>query len=59
MATRLNPYLTFRDTAREAIAFSPPVCGSGLITAPWGDSFGMFTDTFGVSWLVDISGSPS
>jgi PhnB protein len=28
-----------------------------LEKAPWGDSFGMFTDKFGVSWLVNISGT--
>ena len=26
-----------------------------LTAAPWGDIFGMFTDKFGVSWLVNIS----
>ncbi|GAB3045549.1 VOC family protein [Parafrigoribacterium mesophilum] len=26
-----------------------------LETAPWGDSFGMCTDKFGVSWLVNIA----
>lgn len=26
-----------------------------LEKAPWGDSFGMCTDKFGVSWLVNIS----
>ncbi len=26
-----------------------------LAKAPWGDSFGMVTDKFGVSWLVNIS----
>ena len=31
--------------------------GEPLTTAPWGDSFGMFTDKFGVSWLVNITGS--
>jgi PhnB protein len=33
-----------------------------LAKAPWGDSFGMLVDPFGVSWLVNISGygsSPS
>jgi PhnB protein len=30
-----------------------------LNKAPWGDTFGMCTDKFGVSWLVNISGSPS
>lgn len=29
-----------------------------LVTAPWGDTFGMLTDKFGVAWLVNISGSP-
>jgi PhnB protein len=41
---------------------------SGTVTmplekAPWGDSFGMCVDKYGVSWLVNISasegGSPS
>lgn len=26
-----------------------------LEKAPWGDTFGMFTDKFGVPWLVNIS----
>jgi PhnB protein len=26
-----------------------------LSKAPWGDTFGMFVDRFGVSWLVNIS----
>jgi PhnB protein len=26
-----------------------------LETAPWGDTFGMLTDKFGVDWLVNIS----
>ena len=29
--------------------------GEPLEQAPWGDSFGMCTDKFGVSWLVNIS----
>ena len=27
-----------------------------LDKAPWGDTFGMLTDKFGVSWLVNITG---
>lgn len=27
-----------------------------LARAPWGDWFGMFTDKFGVHWMVNISG---
>ena len=28
-----------------------------LETAPWGDSFGMLVDKFGVPWMVNIAGS--
>ena len=27
-----------------------------LAKAPWGDSFGMLSDKFGISWLVNITG---
>jgi PhnB protein len=30
-----------------------------LEKAAWGDSFGMCTDKFGITWLVNISGAPS
>ena len=30
-----------------------------LEKAPWGDSFGMLNDKFGVSWLVNINGAAS
>ena len=30
-----------------------------LETAPWGDVFGMVVDRFGISWLVNISKTPS
>jgi PhnB protein len=30
-----------------------------LEKAPWGDTFGMCLDRFGVSWLVNISGNAS
>jgi PhnB protein len=26
-----------------------------LVAAPWGDTFGMLTDRFGVSWMVNIT----
>jgi PhnB protein len=29
-----------------------------LAKAPWGDTFGMLVDKFGVSWLVNIAGAP-
>lgn len=28
-----------------------------LAAAPWGDEFGMLTDRFGISWLVNIAGA--
>ena len=30
------------------------VIGQPLEKAPWGDTFGMFTDKFGINWLVNI-----
>lgn len=29
-----------------------------LETAPWGDSFGMLVDKFGVPWLINIQAAP-
>ena len=29
-----------------------------LETSPWGDTFGMLTDRFGVRWMVNIGGTP-
>jgi len=138
MTVRLNPYLNFRDTAREAMTFYHSVLGGELTVstfgdfhasedpaeqdkvmhsqletpngltimaadtpnsmeyggqsgvsvslsgddeaelrgywdkladgatitmpidkAPWGDTFGMLVDKFGISWLVNIAGSQS
>ncbi|WP_267424214.1 MULTISPECIES: VOC family protein [unclassified Curtobacterium] len=28
-----------------------------LTVAPWGDEFGMLTDRFGVTWLVNVTGA--
>jgi PhnB protein len=138
MGTRLNPYLSFRDSAREAMEFYHSVFGGKLTTstfaefqasddpaeqdkimhsqleadgglvimaadtpnsmeltpgsnfavslsgedeaelrgywdklsdggtvtmpldkAPWGDTFGMCVDRFGVSWMVNVAGTPA
>ncbi len=140
MTTRLNPYLSFRDTAKEAMEFYQSVFGGtltrstfaefrvsedpfeqdktmhavleterglvlmgadtpnsmeytpgtnyavslsgdatedaelhgfwdrlsagGTVTmplnkAPWGDSFGICLDKFGVTWMLNIAGSPA
>lgn len=29
-----------------------------LEKAPWGDTFGQVTDKFGISWMVNVSGTP-
>jgi PhnB protein len=31
--------------------------GEPLVKAPWGDTFGMCVDRFGVHWMVNIAGS--
>jgi PhnB protein len=33
--------------------------GMPLEKAPWGDTFGMCTDKFGINWMVNISGQPA
>lgn len=30
-----------------------------LVQAPWGDTFGMLTDKFGIEWMVNIAGQKS
>lgn len=30
-----------------------------FVKAPWGDTFGMFVDRFGVAWLVNASDAPA
>lgn len=32
--------------------------GMPLEKAPWGDTFGMLTDKFGINWMVNITGQP-
>lgn len=38
------------DSATVAVA---------LEKAPWGDTFGMLTDKYGIGWMVNIAGTPS
>jgi PhnB protein len=42
----------------EALSTSGTV-GVPLEVAPWGDAFGMCTDKFGISWLVNITAPQS
>ncbi len=50
------------DNDAELRTYFEKLSASGQVTmplekAPWGDSFGMCTDQFGVNWMVNISGS--
>ena len=49
------------DNEAELNAYFEKLSAGGMVTmplekAPWGDSFGMCTDKFGVQWLVNIVG---
>ena len=49
------------DNEAELRTYFEKLSVNGTVTmplnkAPWGDAFGMLTDKFGVSWLVNISG---
>lgn len=48
------------DNEAELTAYFEKLSEGGVVTMPltkatWGDTFGMCTDKFGVSWLVNIS----
>ena len=48
------------DNEAELTAYYQKLSEGGMATmplakAPWGDSFGMCTDKFGIGWLVNIS----
>ncbi|WP_434620424.1 VOC family protein [Arthrobacter sp. A5] len=50
------------DDEAELRRFWEGLSAGGTVTmqleaAPWGDIFGMCTDKFGVSWLINIAGS--
>jgi len=45
----------------ELRGYFEKLSSGGMITmplekAPWGDTFGMLTDQFGISWMVNIAG---
>ncbi|GAC1384185.1 MAG: VOC family protein [Ktedonobacteraceae bacterium] len=49
------------DNEAELRAYFEKLSSGGNVTmplekAPWGDTFGMLTDKFGVPWLVNITG---
>jgi PhnB protein len=49
------------DNEAELKAYFEKLSVGGMVTmplekAPWGDSFGMCTDKFGVQWMVNIAG---
>jgi PhnB protein len=49
------------DNEAELQGYFQKLAAGGTVTmplekAPWGDTFGMLTDKFGVPWLVNIAG---
>ena len=49
------------DNEAELTTYFEKLSAGGMVAmplgkAPWGDSFGMCTDKFGVQWLVNITG---
>ena len=52
------------DDEQELRGYWDALAGSGtevmpLAPSPWGDSFGMCVDRFGISWMVNIAGAPA
>jgi PhnB protein len=48
------------DNEKETTGYFEKLSAGAKITqplskAPWGDTFGMLTDKFGIHWLVNIS----
>jgi PhnB protein len=59
--SRITVSLSGEDEA-ELRGYWDKLAQGGSVTmpleqAPWGDSFGMCTDRYGVSWMVNIAGS--
>jgi PhnB protein len=59
--TNISMSLSGTDEA-ELTSFFQKLSDGGMVSqpltkAPWGDTFGMFTDKFGVGWLVNITAS--
>ncbi|RJQ79423.1 VOC family protein [Pseudonocardiaceae bacterium YIM PH 21723] len=51
------------DDAEELRGYWDRLTAEGTVAVPlekqmWGDEFGMVTDQFGISWLVNIAGKP-
>ena len=64
MQTRPNGVVSLSGDDEASLKGSwDKLAADGTVTmplekAPWGDSFGMLTDKFGVSWMVNIAGTP-
>ena len=64
METRPNGVISLSGDDEASLKSSwDKLAAGGTVTmplekAPWGDSFGMLTDKFGVSWMVNIAGTP-
>ena len=59
--SQLSISLSGDDEAKLRGYWDALVAGGGSVTlplerAPWGDSFGMCADRFGIAWMVNIAG---
>jgi PhnB protein len=58
--TQMSMSLSGNNEA-ELRSYFEKLSNGGMITmplekAPWGDTFGMLTDQFGISWMVNVTG---
>jgi PhnB protein len=52
------------ENEAELTGYYQKLTAGGTVTqplekAPWGDTFGMCTDKFGINWMVNITGQPA
>ncbi|MEI9810727.1 MAG: VOC family protein [Bacteroidota bacterium] len=58
MPGTISPYRFTPDSAELADKLFNSLSAGGTVTvpmskAPWGDYFGMFTDKFGIKWMIN------
>jgi PhnB protein len=61
--TNISMSLSGGDEA-ELRGYFEKLAAGGMVAmplekAPWGDTFGMCTDKFGINWMVNINGQPA
>jgi PhnB protein len=62
--SQISVSLSGDDEARLRGYWDALTADGGTVTlplerAPWGDSFGMCADRFGIAWMINITGAPA